>query len=357
MKILTILGTRPEIIRLSKIIPTLDSVCEQVLVHTGQNFTPELDTIFFEQLNVRKPNYHLGAKGTFAEQLATIVTKLESIIKKEKPDKFLVLGDTNSSMAAIIVKRMGIPVYHMEAGNRCNDETVPEEVNRKIIDHCSTILMPYTERSKQNLINEGIPNKQIYVIGNPINEVICDNIDKIDTSPILKELNIIKNNYFLVTMHRTENVDNPERLQILLSSLCELEQEYNLPIIISTHPHTKLKLTESYSLCFNDNIRFLKPFGFFDFVKLELNAYCVISDSGTVQEECSILNVPNITIRNTTERQETQEYGSNIVTGINQTNILNGIRAARILLDEWDQIPEYTRIKISKTVAKILMST
>jgi UDP-N-acetylglucosamine 2-epimerase (non-hydrolysing) len=216
--------------------------------------------------------------------------------------------------------------------------------------------MPYTERSKQNLINEGIPLRQIYVIGNPIHEVICDNIDKIDTSPILKQLEITKDNYFLVTMHRTENVDNPEYLQILLDSLCEIEREYGLPIIISTHPHTKLRLSETFDHCFNDNIKFLNPFGFFDFVKLELGAHCIITDSGTVQEECSILNIPNITIRNTTERPETQEYGSNIVTGINQDNILNGVKTAITLLDEWEQIPEYNRVNVSKTVAKILMS-
>ena len=360
MKILTILGTRPEIIRLSQIIPKLNNLCEHVIVHTGQNYSPELNDIFFNELGVRKPNYQLYAKGTFAEQLAIICTEMEKIFEKEKPDKFLVLGDTNSSLAAIIAKRMGIPTYHMEAGNRCFDDRVPEETNRRIIDHSSTVLMPYTERSRQNLLAEGIPSNRIYVTGNPIKEVINHYKDKIDKSNIIRSLNLNNLNYFLVTMHRSENIDNTESLTTLLGSLTRLGKQYNLPVIVSTHPHTQ-KMISQLSTDFNtEHVRFLKPFGFFDFIKLQTEAKCVISDSGTVQEECAILDIPNITIRQSTERPETIECGSSIVTGINEERIIDAVNVAitthQMVKTNWNPPIEYQALNVSNTVVKILFS-
>src|SRR2546425_596812 len=244
MKVLTILGTRPEIIRLSRIIPKLDAVCTQVLVHTGQNYDATLDEVFFNELGVRKPDHYLGARGSFGAQIGTIISGMEQILAQERPDRFLVLGDTNSSLAAIAAKRMGIPVYHMEAGNRCYDDRVPEEVNRRIIDHSSDVLLPYTMNSKQNLLREGIPNDRILVTGNPIWEVIRHYEPGIQASTILADLGLKKDGYFLVTMHRAENVDFEERLTKLTEALRLVQTEYALPVIISTHPRTRRRMAE-----------------------------------------------------------------------------------------------------------------
>ncbi len=267
MKILTILGTRPEIIRLSRIIEKLDSTCKQVLVHTGQNYDVNLNDVFFQQLGVRAPDYYLNAKGGLGQQIGTILAETEKVLLDEKPDKLLILGDTNSALSAIIAKRYGIPVYHMEAGNRCYDDRVPEEVNRRIIDHSSDLLMPYTERSRQNLLREGIPGQRIYVTGNPILEVIQHYDAQTRDSGILNELELESGRYFLVTMHRAENVDIEERLRELASALNQLQHDYNIPIIVSTHPRTRARL-ESFNVV-NDNsqVRFLNPFGFFDFIQ------------------------------------------------------------------------------------------
>lgn len=323
MKVVTILGTRPEIIRLSRIIEKLDAICEHRLVHTGQNFDTNLSDVFFEQLNVRKPDYYMGVRGTsFAEQIGMIIVESEKILREEKPDRLLLLGDTNSALSAIVAKRMGIPVYHMEAGNRCYDDRVPEEVNRRIIDHSSDVLMPYTERSRQNLIREGIEGERIYVTGNPINEVIKHYDADIQKSPILFELDVEAGKYFLVTMHRAENVDVPERLCSLIKALEQLQKQYNVPIIVSAHPHTRIRMEAHGIKPENKLIRFMQPFGFFDFIKLERSAMCVISDSGTVQEECALFGVPNVTIRDVTERPETIECGSNILSGVDMQHIL-----------------------------------
>jgi UDP-N-acetylglucosamine 2-epimerase (non-hydrolysing) len=300
MKVMTILGTRPEIIRLCRIVEKLDAVCDQVIVHTGQNYDYTLDKIFFEQLGVRKPDYYLGARGTFGEQIGTILAESERIMLKEKPDKFLVLGDTNSSLAAVMAKRLAIPVYHMEAGNRCYDDRVPEEVNRRIIDHSSDVLLPYTERSRANLIREGIPGERIYVTGNPINEVIKHYEKQINRSTALKTMGLKAGQYFLVTMHRAENVDVKERLESLLKALDAIGKKYAQPVVVSLHPRTKKQIEKSGLKIKSKNVRLLEPFGFFDFVALEKNARGVISDSGTVQEECCIFRVPNLTIRDTT---------------------------------------------------------
>jgi len=354
MKVLTILGTRPEIIRLSRIIPKLDAVCTQVLVHTGQNYDATLDEVFFRELGVRKPDHYLGARGSFGAQIGTILSVMEKIHEQERPDRFLVLGDTNSSLAAIAAKRMGVPVYHMEAGNRCYDDRVPEEVNRRIIDHSSDVLLPYTMNSKQNLLREGIPNDRILVTGNPIGEVIRHYQAGIAASPILAKLGLKPDGYFLVTMHRAENVDLEDRLTQLTQALGRIQAEFGLPVIISTHPRTRLRMGQFGLGTGDPNLQFLEPFGFFDFITLEKQARCLLSDSGTVQEECAILHVPNVTIRDVTERPETLECGSNILTGAEPELILQSVRVALASARDWEAPVEYRRENVSETVLRIV---
>jgi len=354
MKVMTVLGTRPEIIRLSRIIEKLDRTCQHVLVHTGQNYDPNLNDVFFQQLGVRAPDHYLNAKGSLGEQLGILLSETEKILKQENPDKLLVLGDTNSALSAIIAKRYGIPVYHMEAGNRCYDDRVPEEVNRRIIDHSSDVLMPYTERSRQNLLREGIPGQRIFVTGNPIYEVIRHYDDQIQASTILRDLKLAPAKYFLVTLHRAENVDIEERLRELTLALERIQGKYGLPVIVSTHPHTRARMESFGVVNNNQQVQFLQPFGFFDFIKLERNAACVLSDSGTVQEECAIFKVANLTLRDVTERPETLECGSNILTGADSENI---IRCVGIVLEQknsWYVPPEYLVENVSDTVIKLL---
>lgn len=353
MKILTILGTRPEIIRLCRVIPLLDAIGDHVVVHTGQNYDVNLDQIFFDQLGVRKPDHHLGARGTPAQQIGAILTGLETILQRLKPDRFLVLGDTNSSMGAIIAKRLAVPVYHMEAGNRCYDDRVPEEVNRRIIDHSSDILMPYTERSRQNLLAEGIPGHRIYVTGNPIFEVMEHYRPQVEASDILNTLRLAAGEYFLVTLHRAENVDLPERLAAFVDAFAQLAVTYDRPVIVSTHPRTKARLS-TLGLAPDARVRFLEPFGFFDFMHLEKRARCVLSDSGTVQEECAILKVPNVTLRDVTERPETIECGSNYLTGAAGDAILRGVAMALGRGVPVGTPTEYLVPHVSHTVANIV---
>jgi UDP-N-acetylglucosamine 2-epimerase (non-hydrolysing) len=337
MKVLTILGTRPELIRLSRIIPKLDELCEHIIVHTGQNYDYNLDKIFRDELHIREPNYYLDARGGFAYQLAQILTGLDEVLDKEKPDAFLVLGDTNSSLGAILAKRRGIRVFHMEAGNRCYDDRVPEEVNRRLIDHASDILMPYTERSRQNLLAEGIAGQRIYVTGNPIKEVI-DHFTT-DTTPG-------NSFYYLVTLHRAENVDNPERLKNFVDAFNSLDKE----IIWPMHPHTRKRLRSKLG----SHIMAIEPEGFKKFIDLERHAECVLTDSGTVQEECAIFNTPVVTLRDSTERPETLESGSNIVSGSNPEDIKRAIEAALTLI-EGKAPPEYLVPNVSDAVIKIVL--
>ena len=356
MKIMTILGTRPEIIRLSLIIAKLDRLCQQVLMHTGQNYDVNLNDIFFQQLGVRKPDHFLGAGGgTFGEQIGKIIAASEKVILSEKPDKMLVLGDTNSSLAAIVAKRMGIPVYHMEAGNRCYDDRVPEEVNRRLIDHSSDILMPYTERSRANLLREGIEGHRIYVTGNPIYEVIQHYDPAIRQSDVLQRLRLEPGKYFLVTMHREENVDIEARLRSLTQALSLLQKEYKMPIICSLHPRTKNRMQRFGVDVKSKQIEFHAPFGFFDFISLERNAFCVLSDSGTVQEECCIFRVANVTIRDVTERPETIECGSNILSGAEPEMIRQCVRVVLEQKCNWTVPPEYLAEHVSDTVVKIVL--
>jgi UDP-N-acetylglucosamine 2-epimerase (non-hydrolysing) len=355
MKILTVLGTRPEIIRLSRIIASLDELCEHIVVHTGQNFDPNLNDVFFNEMGIRPPNSFIGARGSFGEQVGMILAESERIMRAEKPDKFLVLGDTNSALAAFIAKRLGIPVYHMEAGNRCYDDRVPEEVNRRVIDHSSDILLPYTERSRQNLLKEGIPGQRVYVTGNPILEVITHYDDKIKASDVHKRLNILPKKYFLVTLHRAENVDIENRLHQFMQAFEQIEKKYQMPIIISTHPRTRNKMQEFGVDVKNQRIQFMDPFGFFDFVHLERNAFCVLSDSGTVQEECSIFKVPNVTLRDVTERPETLECGSNILSGADVNTIMSCVDKVVAHTPDWNPPAEYLATNVTRTVSNLLM--
>jgi UDP-N-acetylglucosamine 2-epimerase (non-hydrolysing) len=356
MKIMTLFGTRPEIIRLSQVIKLLDRFCKQMLVHTGQNYDPNLSDIFFQELDLRHPDIYLGVQEAgFAEQVGQILARGGEVLAREKPDRLLILGDTNSALSAIVAARMGIPVYHMEAGNRCYDDRVPEEINRRIIDHCSNVLMPYTHRSKENLLREGIERQRIFVIGNPICEVLNAFAEQINGSDILTRLKIAPQKYFLVTIHRAENVDDPSRLEKLLRGLALVADTYQEPMVVSLHPHTADKMARFGLDPQSERVRLLKPLGFFDFVKLERHAHCVLSDSGTVQEECCIFKVPNVTIRDVTERAETVESGSNILTGVEPDAILRAVKTVLVMPPNWLPPAEYLEPNVSRTVVKVVM--
>lgn len=356
MKVITLFGTRPEIIRLSQVIKRLDHSCEQLLVHTGQNYDPNLSDIFFDELGLRPPDVYLGVRSAdFADQVAQILSRVGEILSQVIPDRLLILGDTNSGLAAIVAARMGIPVYHMEAGNRCYDDRVPEEINRRIIDHCSHVLMPYTHRSKENLLREGIARQRIFVIGNPIYEVLEAYKARIDGSDILDRLEVSPGKYFLATLHRAENVDDPGRLEQLLCGLSLVADTYQEPMIVSVHPRTADKLIRTGLTPQSERIRLLKPLGFFDFVKLERHARCVLSDSGTVQEECCIFKVPNVTLRDVTERAETIECGSNILTGADPERILQSVITVLGSECSWTPPAEYLEACVSRAVANIVL--
>ncbi len=355
MKVMTLFGTRPEIIRLSRVIQALDQFCEQILVHTGQNFDPRLSAVFFDELRVRNPDENLGVKATsFPQQAAQIVERTGTVLADRRPDRLLILGDTNSGLAAINAARMGIPVFHMEAGNRCYDDRVPEEVNRRIIDHCSTVLMPYTYRSKENLLREGIERDRIYVTGNPIREVLDSFSDEIEQSDVHDRFRVGRGEYFLVTMHRAENVDIRARLESLLSGLRRIVDRYEIPMIMSVHPRTADKM-QAFGLGDQAGIRFSEPLGFFDFVALEKHARAVISDSGTVQEECAIFRVPNVTIRDVTERAETIECGSNILAGASPEDLERALEIVLGTSKDWDPPWEYLVGDVARTVTRIVL--
>ena len=354
---MTIFGTRPEIIRLSLILKILDENCEHITVHTGQNYDESLSDIFIRDLEVRPPNEHFGIKSkTFGEQIGQILQKTDEVLEKYKPERLLLLGDTNSALSAIIAARRGIPIFHMEAGNRCYDDRVPEEINRRIIDHSSTFLMPYTERSKENLVREGIERERIFITGNPINEVLQKFETKIEASDIFEKSNAKEKDYFLVTLHRAENVDEPERLKKILDGFLRTVERFGKKMFVSTHPRTAEKLKKFDLLPTNENIVLLEPLGFFDFVKLEKNAFAVLTDSGTVQEECAIFGVPNVTVRDVTERPETLECGSNVLSGAESDCILRSVNLAVSGASDWIAPKEYLAENVSQTVVKIVLS-
>ena len=325
LKVVTVLGTRPEIIRLSRVLTKLDAHCEHILVHTGQNYDYELNEIFFEELHIRKPNYFLNAAGASGSQtIGNVIIAADKLLSELKPDALLVLGDTNSCMAAIAAKRQKIPVFHMEAGNRCFDMRVPEEINRKIVDHTADINLPYSDIAREYLLAEGIPPDRISKTGSPLFEVLNFNIEKINCSTILNRLNLSENNFFLISAHREENIDSPINFSKFIALLNTLAKTYQLPIIVSTHPRTQKKIDES-STSFDPLIQLLKPLGFFDYNKLQLSAKVVLSDSGSISEESSILNFPALNIREVHERPEAMEEASVMMVGLESERVLQAI--------------------------------
>jgi UDP-N-acetylglucosamine 2-epimerase (non-hydrolysing) len=356
MKIMTIFGTRPEIIRLSLILRVLDQHCEHVTVHTGQNYDESLSDIFIRDLEIRTPDVHLGIKSkSFGEQIGQILSKIDEVLESHKPDRILILGDTNSALSAIAAARRRIPVFHMEAGNRCYDDRVPEEINRRIIDHSSSVLMPYTERSKENLVREGIERDRIFITGNPINEVLDYFADSIDASGVMDALSVKPFEYFLVTLHRAENVDLPDRIAKIFAGLAEVANKFGKRVLVSVHPRTAEKLEQYGIRPDSESVRLLKAMNFFDFVKLEKNSLAVLTDSGTVQEECSIFGIPNITLRDVTERPETIECGSNILSGAETQSIVSAVELAIAQPASWTPPREYQAENVSQTVSKILL--
>jgi len=339
LKIVTVVGTRPEIIRLSRTMTLLDEHVQHIIVHTGQNYDYELNEVFWKELELRKPDYFLEADtSSLGGTIGDILRKTGELLQKEKPDGLLVLGDTNSCLSAYMAKRMHIPVFHMEAGNRSFDFNVPEETNRRIIDHIADFNLVYTEHARRHLLSEGLPHRRIYLTGSPMREVLNFYLPKINQSDILSTLNIEKKKYFVVSTHREENVDNPSNLKKILIVLEDLAANYNLPIIVSTHPRTRKRIKQLGETTKNNKIQFLKPFGFFDYVHLQQNALCTLSDSGTISEESSILDFPAISLRQSMERPEAQDTGSIILTGFDPDVILNSISMA---------IKEKTQRKIS----------
>ena len=359
LKIVTVVGTRPEIIRLACVIKKLDEHCEHILIHTGQNYDYELNEIFFDDLGIRKPDYFLDAAGENATITAgNILIKIDSVLKKNKPDAFLILGDTNSCLCAIAAKKMKIPIFHMEAGNRSFDERVPEETNRKIVDHISDINLTYSDISREYLLREGISPDSIIKIGSPMLEVLNFNESKIKNSNILNKLNLAFNEYFLVSAHREENIDS-KNFKYLIESLNELCKIYDLPIIVSTHPRTKNKINQS-KFNLDSRIKLLKPLGFHDYNFLQINARVVLSDSGTISEESSIMNFPALNIRDAHERPEAMEESSVMMVGLNKDRIIQGIE---ILSNQGRndertlfRVNDYSYSNVSEKVIRIIIS-
>ena len=359
LKVATIIGTRPEIIRLSSTMKLLDKYMQQIIIHTGQNYDYELNEVFFKDLGLRKPDYFLEVNtSSLGHVLGETLIKSEEVLRKEMPDAVLILGDTNSSIAGIIAKRMRIPIFHMEAGNRSFDMNVPEEINRRIIDHVADFNLVYTEHARRHLISEGLTHRRIYLTGSPMKEVLMDNMDKIEGSKILEELKLEKEKYFLVSTHREENVDNPTHLNQILDVLNSLAEDYDVPVIVSTHPRTRNRLESLVDVKIDDRVQFLKPFGFFDYVNLQVNALCTLSDSGTISEESSMLSFPAISLRQSMERPEAQDAGTIILTGFDPEVVLSSIRIA---IDEQKQggykriANDYTIENTSWRVLKLIM--
>jgi UDP-N-acetylglucosamine 2-epimerase (non-hydrolysing) len=342
MKIMTVVGTRPEIIRLSRTMALLDEHVNHVIVHTGQNYDYELNEIFWEDMELRKSDHFLGiATSSLGASVGDIVRQSEKILKQENPDALLVLGDTNSCLSAYMAKRMHIPIFHMEAGNRCFDFNVPEEINRRIIDHIADYNLVYTEHARRHLLSEGLPHNRIYLTGSPMKEVLIYYKPKIDTSNVKEKLNLDKKGYFLVSAHREENVDAPENLEKILNIMNALAEEYKLPVIVSTHPRTRKRIEDLKDYNPNELIHFMKPFGYFDYIHLQQHAKCVLSDSGTVSEESAILSFPAITIRNSMERPEAIDQGTIILTGLINDIVLGSVR---LVIKEFERRSKYNKI-------------
>jgi len=361
LKVMTIVGTRPEIIKLSEVMKELDQHVEHIIVHTGQNYDYELNGIFFENLNVRKPDIFLEAvRGTPSETIGDIIAKIDRVFSEIMPDAILVYGDTNSCLSVIPAKKRKIPIFHMEAGNRCFDQRVPEEINRKIVDHLSDINLPLSEQARDYLIAEGIKPETIIKTGSPMTEVLYANMSKIEASKVLQTENLKPKKYILMSIHREENVDSPSNFKDLLDSINALVKKYKFPIIISTHPRTKKKLSEIGFKNSNPMIRFSKPYGFHDYNKLQMNAFCVISDSGTIAEEGSILNLPAVTIRQAHERPEGMDETTVIMSGLSSERVLQSVDIASQHNSMSDRVikavDDYKADNVSKKVLRIILS-
>ena len=360
MKVATIVGTRPELIKLSAVIKKLDTVCQHLLVHTGQNHDYELNEIFFKDLEIRKPDIFLDAAGdNFAYTISNIISKSYDILSKEEPDAVLLYGDTNSCLSVIVAKKLKIPVFHMEAGNRCFDQRVPEELNRKIVDHLSDINMPLTEHARDYLIAEGIRPETIIKTGSCMKEILIFYKSKIDSSKIISKLELNKKKYFVVSAHREENIDYDENFNNFIESLNAIAKKYDCPIVVSTHPRTRKRLDSIKNKKVNNKIKFINPLGFFDYVNIQLNAKCVISDSGTISEESSILGFPAIMIRAAHERPEGMDEGTLIMSGLNKERIIESIE----IVSNQDKngskpktVQDYNVDNVSKKVTRIILS-
>jgi len=361
LKVMTLLGTRPELIKMSCVIREFDKFTNHVLVHTGQNYDYELNQIFFDDLQIRKPDYFLGVSGKNAAQsISQVIAKSDDILEKENPDALLLYGDTNSCLAVIAAKRRKIPVFHMEAGNRCFDQRVPEELNRKVLDHLSDINLVLTEHARRYLISEGLRPETIIKTGSHMNEVLDHYRVEIESSDALRKMNLQPRKYIIVSSHREENVDSTENLNGLIVTLKELANTYDVPVIVSTHPRTQKRLDAMSIGPIDSRVRFLKPFGFFDYIKLQMEALCVVSDSGTITEEASLLNLPAITIRNTHERPEGMDVGTLIMAGLKKDRVLE---AVKVIIEQHDyekrvmsSVEDYEAINVSKKILRIVLS-
>lgn len=360
IKLMTVIGTRPEIIRLSEVIKKCDKYFDQILVHTGQNYDYTLNQVFFEDLNLRQPDFYLNAVGAdLGETIGNIIAKSYSLMTEVKPDALLVLGDTNSALCAISAKRLKIPIFHMEAGNRCFDENLPEETNRRIVDHIADVNLCYSEHARRYLNREGRPVERTYVTGSPMAEVLSANIDKIRNSKVLEELSLEKGKYILLSAHREENIDNEHSFMSLMSAVNELAKKYDMPIIYSTHPRSK-KFIEQRNFVFDKRVKSLKPFSFTDYNKLQLNAFCVVSDSGTLPEESAYFkDFPAVCIRTSTERPEAIDKGNFILGGITGDEVLSAVETAVEMHKNGDigvDVPDYVDENVSTKVVGIIQS-
>ncbi len=361
LKVMTLLGTRPEIIRLAAVLQLLDEHTDHTLVHTGQNYDYELNEVFFEELDVRKPDRFMNVDtSSLGAVLSGILMKTEELILEVKPDAFLILGDTNSAIASVMAKRMKVPIYHMEAGNRSFDANVPEEVNRRLIDHLADVNLVYTEHARRHLLSEGIPHRFVYVTGSPMLEVLNQHTDAIAQSNVLEELDLKPHEYFIVSVHREENVDDRDNLQRVVNVLESLNRTFGFPVVVSTHPRTRKRLEASGLDTSEADIRFMKPFGFHDYNKLQVDCFCAISDSGTISEESGILGFPAVTIRNAIERPEALDAGSIVVTGLDPDTVCN---AVAFVVKERERFPvqeipaEYQVANTSQRVVKLILGT
>lgn len=356
MKVMTIVGTRPEIIKLACVIKELDKYTEHILVHTGQNYDYELNEVFFKDLGLRNPDIYLNAAGTNpAETIGNVIMKTDELFKENKPDAVLLYGDTNSCLSIISAKRNKIPVFHMEAGNRCFDQRVPEEINRKIVDHLSDINMVLTEHARRYLIREGINPETIIKTGSSMKEVFSMNMKKINNSTVLNDLNLEKEKYFVLSLHREENVDNPKNFESLINAINDIADKYKFPIIFSAHPRTRKKIEEN-NYKFNELVKYMKPLGFNDYNKLQMNSFCVISDSGTITEESSILGFNAITIRQAHERPEGMDEGTLIMSGVDSKDIIDSIEIITRENKKMHIVNDYDVDDLSKKVVRIIMS-